>query len=79
MAATITPNHEAQMRETYLSVTAGHRLAFKDHDGFHDDVTVPVTPTHDRAIEYCSLLVAAAIKAEAVGATHALLARVFGR
>lgn len=75
--ATITPNHAAQMRETFVSVTAAHRIAFKDHEGFHQDVTIPTGPATDAAIEYASLSRAQEIKTAAVAATNALLARVF--
>lgn len=74
----LVPNHDAQMRETYLSVTAAHRLAFKDHDGFHQDLL-----NDDLAVclarEYPTLNQAQDIKREAIGATAALLAKVFRR
>lgn len=78
---TITPNHAAQMRETFISVTAGHHIAFKGlraGDDFHQDVTVPVASGVDQSIFYPSIMRAVEIKKEAEGATAALLAKVFG-
>jgi hypothetical protein len=80
MATTFIPNHEAQMRETFISVTAGHHIAFKGlkaGDDFHQDVTVPVSSTRDAPIFFTSIMRAVDIKREAEGATAALLARVF--
>lgn len=74
---TLVPNHAAQMRETYLSVTAAHRLAFKDHDGFHQDLLDDGVAT-DLAREYPTLSQAQDMKREAIGATAAILAKVFG-
>lgn len=74
------PNHAAQMRETFISVTAGHHIAFKglrSGDDFHQDVTVPIGPARDAPIYFTSIMRAVEIKKEAEGATAALLARVF--
>lgn len=74
--ATLTPNHAAQMRETFLSVTAGHRIAFKDTEGFHQDLLDDALAV-DLPREYPSLLGAASIKRQAIATTANLMARLF--
>jgi len=80
MAATITPDFAAQLRPLALTVTSGMvgaRLAFAGGPEHHT-ITVPMTPDHDGALEFIDLATAQLIRREAIGATAALLARVFG-
>ncbi len=70
MAATITPNHEAQMRPLVLTITPGmdgYRIAYKGGE-YHETLAEGV----DAVALHRSMR-------EAVGLTSALLWEVFGR
>lgn len=78
--ATLTPDFAAQMRPLALSVTGGMvgaRLAYKGGD-YHENLSFPMTPERDGALEFIDMATAQLIRREAIGATAALLARVFG-
>lgn len=77
MAATITPNHAAQMRPTRLTVTADHVLEFIGH-GQRSLVTAVTPHSTEAPLRFVSLSAAYEHLRTAEGATAALLARVFG-